>query len=178
MKYVFGLVVFVLGVVAGLEFPDIDQSVGLVMHRSILTHGPLVPLIVFAAASGDHSVPIRWLGMGVCLGVAVHLGFDLFPEGWSGYALISVPGYGRTPMLFSWAWIALSMAGCVYMAVRLSRTGAETAVLLAGLAGTFWWAAMDEEALWGPGAAVGVAAVVALIIAANQVKSAKSSRSA
>ena len=171
MKYVFGLVVMVLGVVAGLEFPDIDQSVGLILHRSILTHGPLVPMIVFAAASGDHSLPVRWLGIGVCLGVAVHLGFDLFPEEWSGYALISVPGYGRTPMLFSWAWIALSMIACVYMAARLSRSSAETVLLLAGLAGTFWWASIDERELWGPAVAVGAAAVVALIVAASQAKS-------
>ena len=171
MKYVFGLVVMVLGVVAGLEFPDIDQRIGLVLHRSILTHGPLVPLLVFAAASGDRSIPIRWLGMGVCLGVAVHLGFDLFPEEWSGYALISVPGYGRTPMVFSWAWIALSMTACVYMAARLSRNSAETVLLLAGLAGTFWWAGMDERALVGPAIGVAVAAVVAVIVAASQAKS-------
>ena len=171
MKYVFGLVVMVLGVVAGLEFPDIDQSVGLILHRSILTHGPLVPMIVFAAASGDHSLPVRWLGIGVCLGVAVHLGFDLFPEEWSGYALISVPGYGRTPMVFSWAWIALSMTACVYMAARLSRSSAETVLLLAGLAGTFWWASVDERELWGPAVAVAAAAIVALIVAASQAKS-------
>ena len=156
---------------AGLEFPDVDQSIGLVQHRSILTHGPLVPLIVFAAASGDHSLPVRWLGIGVCMGVAVHLGFDLFPEGWSGYALISVPGYGRTPMVFSWAWIALSMAACVYMAARLARNSGEAVLLMAALAGTFWWAAMDEGALWRPAAAVAVAGIVALIAAGSQAKS-------
>ena len=171
MKYVIGLVVMVLGVVAGLEFPDIDQSIGLVLHRSILTHGPLVPLVVFAAASGDHSLPVRWLGIGVCLGVAVHLGFDLFPEGWSGYALISVPGYGRTPMVFSWAWIALSMTACVYMAARLSRNRGEAVLLVAALAGTFWWAALGEQAQWGPAIAVTVAALVALIVVGRQAKS-------
>ena len=41
--------------------------------------------------------------------VAVHLSFDLFPKGWSGFALISVPGYGWTAPWFSGAWIAISI---------------------------------------------------------------------
>ena len=101
----------------------------------------------------------------------MHLGFDLFPEGWSGDALISVPGYGRTPMVFSWAWIALSMTACVYMAARLARNRGEAVLLVAALAGTFWWASVDERELWGPAVAVGAAAIVALLVAGRQAKS-------
>ncbi len=171
MKYILGLIGIVLGIAAGLMFPDVDESIALVEHRSILTHGPLVPLVFFIAASRRDSVPVRWLAVGVCLGVAAHLGFHLFPEAWSGHALISVYGYGRTPMAFSWAWIAFSMTACVYMAARLTDNRREDLLLLAGLAGAFWWIAREEPDPWWPATAIAAATAVALIAAPSKSRS-------
>ena len=121
MRYLLGLAALIAGLAAGDWFPDIDQKTGLLLHRSIVTHGPLVPLIVFAAASGTRSIQFRWFAMGVTLGVAIHLSFDLFPGSWSGFALISVPSYGWTASWFSWVWIAISTVACIYLALRLVR---------------------------------------------------------
>lgn len=77
MKYVLGLMAFFIGCAAGVWFPDIDQRIGLLEHRSILTHGPLLPIVLFAVASESESIPLRWVAMGACIGVAVHLAFDL-----------------------------------------------------------------------------------------------------
>ena len=59
--------------------------------------------------------------MGVNLGVAVHLAFDLFPRAWKGYALVSLPFYGWMPPLVCWVWIALVGFACFYMAAKLVR---------------------------------------------------------
>ena len=94
MKYLLGLVALLGGLAIGNWFPDIDQKTGLLLHRSIVTHGPLVPIIVYAIASGTRSIQLRLFAMGLTLGVAIHLSFDLFPNAWSGFALISLPSYG------------------------------------------------------------------------------------
>ncbi len=51
MKYLFGFVALVLGLAVGNWFPDVDQKTDLLVHRSIVTHGPLLPLIVVGVAS-------------------------------------------------------------------------------------------------------------------------------
>ena len=51
MKYLFGFAALVVGLVVGNWFPDIDQKTDLLVHRSIVTHGPLLPLIVVGVAS-------------------------------------------------------------------------------------------------------------------------------
>ena len=116
-----GLMLFVVGLALGHEFPDFDQSTTLLLHRSIITHGPWVPVMLAIAAMQNRSIPLRWLAMGVSLGLAVHLAFDLFPRGWSGYALISAPFHGWTTPAFSQAWIALSALASAFVAARLAR---------------------------------------------------------
>ena len=170
MRYVLGLIGLLAGLVVGNELPDIDQHTSLLLHRSVLTHGPLVPLLALVAVSGSRSIPLRWFAMGVGLGVAVHLGFDLFPQRWSGYALISIPGYGWTTAVASWAWIALSMVTCMYAAAKLVCNRFEAGLFVAGLIGLFGNVAMAEEALWRPMAAVTVAAIVAAALATRKAK--------
>ena len=172
MKYLLGGVVLLAGLAVGNEFPDIDQETGLLLHRSIVTHGLLVPLIVFAAASGTRSIQLRWFALGVTLGVAVHLSFDLFPHGWSGFALISVPGYGWTAPWFSWTWIAASTVGCIYFAARLVRGGLDGSLFILSLIFAFGYIATDEDALWRPLVALTVATTIALTPTARRVMSA------
>ena len=171
MKYLLGLVALLAGLAVGNGFPDIDQKTGLLLHRSIVTHGPLVPLIVFAAASGTRSIQLRWFALGLALGVAVHLSFDLFPGGWSGFALISVPGHGWTAPWFSWTWIAVSMVACTYLALRLARGGLDGSLFLLSLIFGFGYIAIGEEALWRPGVAMTVATAISLTLVVRRASS-------
>ena len=91
---VWGVAAFTVGAWVGLKLPDVDQRTDLLLHRSIITHGPLVPLVLFLLLRNMRRTWVRVLPMSVCLGFVVHLAFDLFPKAWYGYALISVPVYG------------------------------------------------------------------------------------
>ena len=163
MKYLVGFVALVAGLAVGNWFPDIDQKTGLLLHRSIVTHGPLVPIIVFAAASGTRAIQLRWFALGLALGVAIHLSFDLFPNGWSGFALISVPSYGWTAPWFSWTWIALSTVACTYLALRLVRGGLDGSLFMLSLICAFGYIAVGEDAFWRPVVALTFAAGFSLI---------------
>ena len=165
MVYAAALVALMLGLIAGERFPDIDQRTDLLLHRSVLTHGLLLPLALHALASRTQLRIVRWLVMGISLGVAVHLAFDLFPRAWQGYALISLPIYGWLPPAVSWGWIALSGCVCLYVAAKLVRNGLEAAVFTAGLVGVFAYAVPGEHALWRPMLAT-AAATTAVIFAA------------
>ena len=164
MRYLLGLAVLIAGLALGDWFPDIDQKTSLLLHRSIVTHGPLVPLIIFAVAVGTRSIPLRWFALGLTLGVAIHLSFDLFPSSWSGFALISVPSYGWTASWFSWVWIAISTVACIYLALRLVRGVLEGSLFLLSLVGAFGYIAAGEDALWRPVIALTVACAISLTL--------------
>ena len=140
-----------LGIAAyiGLILPDIDQRVGFLLHRSIITHGPLFPLAAFILAQADNPLPRRF-GMGMGLGYAVHMAFDLFPRSWQGYALISIPAYGWIPAVASWIWIAATILLCMALAIKLARHLGDALILLLALAAVFVLASGNEEAFWLP----------------------------
>ncbi len=144
----------VISLVAGLAlgewFPDIDQRFHFLTHRSILTHGLIVPLLLYSMVSGLKATSLRLFVSGFSLGLAIHLGFDLFPRSWQGFALIHMPLLGRTHPIFSWLWIAGSMICCLYLPMRLARTAIQGAPLLLGALGLFIYTSTNETALWGP----------------------------
>ena len=152
------LVVLATAVYIGLKLPDVDQRVGFLLHRSIVTHGPLLPLVVFVFALGDNPVQRR-MGAGIGIGFAVHMAFDLFPRGWQGYALISLPVYGWTPSVFSWLWISATMLICFSLAIKLCRNAIDVVILLVATVTAFAFVAPGEHALWRP-LAVTVASVL------------------
>ena len=174
MKYPLGLLAVIAGLAVGDWFPDIDQKTGLLLHRSIVTHGPLVPFVVFAAASATRSIPLRWFAMGLTLGVAIHLSFDLFPSSWSGFALISVPSYGWTASWFSWTWIAISTVASTYLALRLVRGVLEGSLFMLSLIVAFGYIAVGEDAVWRPVVALTVAIVISLTLVVGRAVSHRS----
>jgi uncharacterized membrane protein YhaH (DUF805 family) len=159
------LAALAVGVYIGLKLPDVDQSIGFLLHRSIITHGPLAPLLAFAFALSANPIP-RKFGMGVCSGFAVHMAFDLFPLSWQGYALVSLPGYGWTPPVVSWILLAGTMLICMGLAVKLIRDIGDSVILLVALVATFVIAAGNESSLWLPLATI----VVSLVIAYWMIK--------
>lgn len=145
-----GVISLVAGLALGEWFPDNDQRFHFLTHRSILTHGLIVPLLLYSMGSGLKATSLRLFVSGFSLGVAIHLGFDLFPRSWQGFALIHMPLIGRTHPIFSWLWIAVSMICCLYLSMRLARTGIQGAALLLGTLGLFIYTSTNETAFWGP----------------------------
>ena len=144
------IMAFAVGAWVGLKLPDVDQRTDLLLHRSIITHGPLVPLVLFLLLRNVQRTWVRMLPMSVCLGFVVHLAFDLFPRAWSGYALISMPVYGWLPGWASIVWISGSVLACAYWSVLLVRGTLEPLILVVGAAGIFIYAVRSESALFGP----------------------------
>ncbi len=165
-SFFFPLLTLAVGLVAGKEFPDLDQDVSFLVHRSIFTHGLLLPVMLFSVAFAFKATPVRLFAIGFSLGVAVHLSFDLFPKAWTGFALIHVPTVGWTYPAVSWVWIALSIVVCLYAAMKLVRNGAQGVALVLGTLGVFIYAGSSEDALLGPfvvmiaGVAVGAIALL------------------
>ena len=118
---VWSVVAIAVGAWFGLKFPDFYQRTDLLLHRTIITHGPLVPLVLFLLLRNARHGSARLFPMFVCLGFVVHLAFDLFPARWTGYALISVPIYGWLPGWVSISWMAGSVLTCAYYAIRLAN---------------------------------------------------------
>ncbi|TRW16824.1 hypothetical protein [Glacieibacterium frigidum] len=102
--------------VFGLMWPDFDQWLPLLTHRSIVTHGLWLPLAVALAARRQ-----AWLApvaAGLALGTAIHCAPDLFPKAMRGYAMIDLPfvdGFGRW---LSWAWLAATVVIGIVVPLR------------------------------------------------------------
>jgi predicted MFS family arabinose efflux permease len=105
-----------LAAVAGLTFPDLDQSLPFFDHRSALTHSVLAALILAAR---------RWLvavAAGLALGLALHLAADCFPEAMRGYATIKVPFAGSLGG-WSYLWLGANAAAGAWLFGRLLDDG-------------------------------------------------------
>ena len=161
----------VVGLHWGIRLPDIDQLTDLLLHRSIITHGPLIPVILFAVALRLRFPPTRLFAMGVCLAFAIHHAFDLFPKSWSAYALISIPFYGWTPPTFSWIWIVFTAFAGTYLAAQLAQGVVDSGLYLLGV-GYMFISTVPKEHTWlGPAVALIIVAVVSgLIVLPSKVK--------
>ena len=165
MKTVIRLLALLAGVYVGFRFPDFDQRTDLLMHRSIITHGLLAPLLLYAVLGSRRSpAPARLFVAGVALAVAVHLSYDLFPRAWWRHALIHLPTYGWTPIIFSWVWIALSIVVCFFIALKSAQGWMGTAMVFICSTAVFSYSLPTEHALWRPlvAAIVGIGIAVAL----------------
>lgn len=125
----------IVGLLVGFELPDLDQHTrGLLLHRSIVTHGWLIPLVVWLAARArPREFWLRFGAIGLSVATAVHLCFDLFPVAWIGFARISIPGYGWSSAPFSWIWLAGSVVVCLALALLAAASQREV-WLVVGLA--------------------------------------------
>ncbi len=157
-SYVFGLGLLVYGLNVGARFPDVDQRFSFLPHRSFLTHGLLLPMLLFIGIRHYLSRPdvlqqcldilARLFVIGFCLANAVHLCFDFFPRGWYGFALIWVPFVGRATPTFSWMWIGISCVVCLYLAILLVRHLLEMVLGALGLAATFFSQSVGENSVF------------------------------
>lgn len=162
--YFVGLFLFVVGLRIGMGLPDQDLKIFFLRHRSLLTHGFLLPSLLFVAVQKFPDHTARLFAIGVALASTIHLCFDLFPRAWHGLALITIPLYGRTSALFSWLWIALSCVVCLYLALLLIKSIFEIVMSAAALVMTFSAHSGGEQnanlSLWALGVMVAIALVL------------------
>jgi hypothetical protein len=169
MKTILRLLALVAGVYVGFRFPDIDQRTDLLVHRSIITHGLLAPLLLSAVLGSRRSpAPARLFVAGAALAVAVHLSYDLFPRAWWRHALIHLPPYGWTPPPVSWVWIALSIVVCFSIALKTAQGWKGTAMVFICSAAVFSYSIPTEHSLWRPLAAAIVGIAIAIVLAARR----------
>jgi hypothetical protein len=139
-----GMLLF--GLTSGAIFPDLDLRVPFLLHRSIVTHGMLLPIILLCiwVRFRPQLQWVRTLSVGFCAALAAHLSLDLFPWMWKGFALIHIPGYGRSSAEFSWGWITGSIVVCAYLAASSMRSAPEIIAtvigvsIVIGIAGEPW----------------------------------------
>ena len=175
MAYFGGIILFVIGCFIGLRFADFDywfRWYPLLVHRSLLTHSFLVPLLLFRAFRGNTDPTARLFVLGVCVASAVHLAFDLFPSGWYGYARVHVPFYGHVPALPSMLWLFVSTVICLYLACLQLRNVGEFYLSFVGLAVTYGIAAARQPHIsFYALVALALAAPVAFVLPRRPVKS-------
>lgn len=162
-----------LGLAVGLHFPDVDGRLGwlisarLLLHRSILTHGMLASLLLFWLIRRRRGVSpsLRPFAIGFSLAVAVHLCFDFFPKGWSGFALIHIPLYGWTGALSSQAWILLCIMVCLCLGLLLARSTTELMLSAVSMMISFAVSAVENgRAVFSAFMLLALATVVTIII--------------
>lgn len=103
-----------LAAAAGLTFPDLDQPLPLLDHRSALTHS------IAPALAALWRRWLRPLAAGLALGIALHLAADCFPHAMIGYATVKLPFTGSLGG-WSYAWLAANAAACGWLFGALLR---------------------------------------------------------
>lgn len=147
MVFLVGIVLFLVGCIIGLAFPDLDQKYvwsPIIVHRSILTHSPLLPLVFLLLFRRFLNQPLRLLIIGLCIASAVHLGFDLYPRQMIGFAQIYAPIYGRTGAVFSEVWFVMGLVVCLGLAARLIRSMDDFVLSFGGLTVVYGDCAVQE----------------------------------
>ena len=175
MRYLFGLSALVLGILLGIDYPDIDQKIGFLVHRSILTHSLLLAVIALLWVQVRNEIVTRLFVAGLSLSIAIHLSFDMFPKRWIGYALIHIPMYGWTNAVFSWVWLAINVALGMYLVLALISTGFEVMVCLISVSMTFIYYASQESTFWQPLVTMIVAICLALALPLKEKRANKDS---
>ena len=130
------LVILYVSLLAGLEFPDFDLHLLFFLgHRSILTHGIIVPFFLYKFLTMESYSKISnkifgrffsnkniskevldYVYIGFLIGIAIHLCADLFPKAWIGFALIKFPPWIPMGAPFSIVWMLLNM----YFALKIA----------------------------------------------------------
>ena len=149
-RFPFWVALLILSAYIGSRFPDIDQHTNLLIHRSILTHGLLVPLALFLIVFRMKNNRVRDFVLIFMTAVAIHLCFDLFPRAWRGYALIHIPNVGWTPAFVSQTWIFASIVCCLYASISLINRGSQILLLILGAISIFTYQSLGEARFFGP----------------------------
>lgn len=128
------------------KFPDIDQVLAFLRHRSFLSHSALLPLILLMSLKPQ----FQWVTIGVSMAIGSHLVFDMYPRGWGSYSQIYILGYGYTGEIFSWIWMFVNMLLCLKIIAKFSKNLAEKTVTTVLLSCVFLFQSLWENRILFP----------------------------
>jgi hypothetical protein len=163
VKHSLSILSFVVGLWIGVSLADFDHTLAFLRHRSIVTHGAIIPLVIYLLAPKNQD----WVRMGLVglfIGMAAHLSYDLFPNGWGTFARINVPFYGYLSPTLSIIWISLNVVASLYIALLIVQKGHEVGIAAVGLVVAFMGCAPNENAFWSPLIGLVVALGLALVL--------------
>jgi len=129
------LIVLFVSLLAGINFPDLDLALVFLGHRSIITHGILVPFFIYRFLTKYSEKPFlsKYLSkfltntkiknefldftyIGFLIGIAIHLCADIFPKTYIGFALIKLPFWIPVGVVLSFVW----MFGNMFFALKIA----------------------------------------------------------
>ena len=140
--WVKSFIVFLFAFCLGLKVSDVDLYTRGLVHRSILTHSVLIPLLLLY--TGKYAVV-----SGLALGMSIHLLADSFPKAWVGGALINVPWYGSIGRWSPW-WLMTNSVLCLILGVmvlpKISEWFCFLVFFITGLS-AMWYMLKKEQSL-------------------------------
>ena len=103
-----------------IVLPDIDLSLPLLHHRSMITHSVLIPFLLMCMKK--YKLPDVVI-LSIFLAFAVHMSADLTPKAWKGYALIYFPIFNISffGAMGSALWIFFNIIACFYFFSKIFR---------------------------------------------------------
>ena len=129
------LLVLFVSLLAGINFPDLDLALIFLGHRSIITHGILVPFFIYRFLTKYSDKPflskylskfltnkkikndfLDYVYIGFLIGIAIHLCADIFPKAYIGFALIKLPFWIPIGAPLSFIW----MLGNMFFALKIA----------------------------------------------------------
>ena len=166
----FLIISLILGLYLGNKFPDIDQRTDLLTHRSIFTHGFILPLIIYLICFKIKNSILRLFLIGLNIALVIHLSFDLYPRGWYMHALIHIPVIGWTWAWITKVWIFISMVMCGYFAVKLIKNFTQGLIAILSLLLFFIYLSPEEHRFFAPLITMIVASLISIVIGIFRVK--------
>ena len=141
----------------GLKYPDVDLKIKGLGHRSIVTHSFFLTTILMYL----HKTNLLWLVygakyditrfmiIGLSLGIAIHILYDLRPKAYKGTALIKFPYMNRgLSVNQSIAFMLLTVGICLFTVIFYVKTLYEMFVLLFLLIFTIIKKRKVEKGFW------------------------------
>lgn len=141
----------------GLKYPDVDLKIKGLGHRSIVTHSFFLTTILMYL----HKTNLLWLVygakyditrfmiIGLALGIAIHILYDLRPKAYKGTALIKFPYMNRgLSVNQSIAFMLLTVGVCLFTVIFYVKTLYEMLILLLLLIFTIIKKRKVEKGFW------------------------------
>lgn len=141
----------------GLKYPDVDLKIKGLGHRSIVTHSFFLTTILmylhkknylWLVYSAKYDIT-RFMIIGLALGIAIHILYDLRPKAYKGTALIKFPYMNRgLSVNQSIAFMLLTVGVCLFTVIFYVKTLYEMLILLFLLIFTIIKKRKVEKGFW------------------------------